>query len=157
MALDPQILFPSTNSLRQPWQLLQSVTLTMLSPRSQTIRSSLVLWQRLSVMTPTSSVFLVFAFKTILKVKVLVTQSCPTLCDPVDYSLSDYMEFYPWNSLGKDKAVGHHSLLQGIFSTQGLNQGLLHCRQILYHLSHQGRFQQLFSSVQLLCCCCCCC
>ena len=29
-------------------------------------------------------------------------------------------------------------LLQGIFSTQGSNPGLLHCRQILYHLSHQG-------------------
>ena len=33
---------------------------------------------------------------------------------------------------------GLHSLLQGIFSTQGSNLGLLHCRQILYHLSHQG-------------------
>ena len=32
-----------------------------------------------------------------------------------------------------------HSLLQGIFPTQGLNLGLPHCRQILYHLSHQGR------------------
>ena len=32
-----------------------------------------------------------------------------------------------------------HSLLQGIFPTQGLNLGLLHCRQILYHLSYQGR------------------
>ena len=31
-----------------------------------------------------------------------------------------------------------HSLLQGIFLTQGLNLGLLHCRQILYCLSHQG-------------------
>ena len=30
-----------------------------------------------------------------------------------------------------------HSLLQGIFPTQGLNPGLLHFRQILYHLSHQ--------------------
>ena len=30
-----------------------------------------------------------------------------------------------------------HSLLQGIFPTQGLNPGLLHCRQILYHLNHQ--------------------
>ena len=27
---------------------------------------------------------------------------------------------------------------QGIFLTQGSNSGLLHCRQILYHLSHQG-------------------
>ena len=32
---------------------------------------------------------------------------------------------------------GTHSLLQGIFLTQGLNPGLLHCRQILYCLSHQ--------------------
>ena len=31
-----------------------------------------------------------------------------------------------------------HSLLLEIFVTQGLNMGLLHCRQILYHLSHQG-------------------
>jgi len=31
-----------------------------------------------------------------------------------------------------------HSLLQGIFSTQVSNLGLLHCRQILYRLSHQG-------------------
>ena len=35
--------------------------------------------------------------------------------------------------------MGCHSLLQGIFLTQGLNLGLLHCQQILYHLSHQGR------------------
>ena len=31
-----------------------------------------------------------------------------------------------------------HSLLQGIFLTQESNLGLLHCGQILYHLSHQG-------------------
>ena len=34
--------------------------------------------------------------------------------------------------------MGCHVLLQGIFLTQGSNPGLLHCRQILYHLSHQG-------------------
>ena len=43
----------------------------------------------------------------------------------------------PWTSPGKNAGVGGHSLLQGIFSTQGLNLGVLHCRQILYHLSHQ--------------------
>ena len=32
--------------------------------------------------------------------------------------------------------MGCHSLLWGIFLTQGLNPGLLHCRPILYHLSH---------------------
>ena len=30
------------------------------------------------------------------------------------------------------------SFSRGIFSTQGSNPGLLHCRQMLYHLSHQG-------------------
>ena len=34
--------------------------------------------------------------------------------------------------------VGCHFLLQGIFLTQGSNPGLLHCRQSLYCLSHQG-------------------
>ena len=34
--------------------------------------------------------------------------------------------------------VGSLSLLQGIFPTQESNQGLLHCRQILYQLSYQG-------------------
>ena len=32
--------------------------------------------------------------------------------------------------------VGSCSFLQGIFPTQGSNPGLLHCRQVLYHLSH---------------------
>ena len=69
------------------------------------------------------------------KVKVLVTQSCPTLCNPMDCS-------WPGSSV--------HGILQarilervavsfsgGNFLTQGSNPGLLHCRQILYHLSHQ--------------------
>ena len=34
--------------------------------------------------------------------------------------------------------MSDHSLLQGIFPIQESNPGLLHCRQILYHLSHQG-------------------
>ena len=45
---------------------------------------------------------------------------------------------WPWNSPGKNAGVGSHSLLQGIFLIQGLNLGLLHCRQILYQLNYQG-------------------
>ena len=41
-------------------------------------------------------------------------------------------------SPGKNSGVGCHSLLQGIFPTQGSNPNLLYCRQILYCLSHQG-------------------
>ena len=44
----------------------------------------------------------------------------------------------PWNSPGQHAGVGSHSLLQGIFLTQGWNLGLLHCRHILYRLSQEG-------------------
>ena len=37
----------------------------------------------------------------------------------------------PWNCPSKNTEVGSHSLLQGMFPTQGSNPGLLHCRQIL--------------------------
>ena len=42
------------------------------------------------------------------------------------------------DSPGKNTGVGCPALLQGIFPTQGSNPGLPRCRQILYHLSHQG-------------------
>jgi len=42
------------------------------------------------------------------------------------------------DSPGKNTGVDCHTVLQGIFPTQGSNPGLPHCRQILYHLSHQG-------------------
>ena len=42
-----------------------------------------------------------------------------------------------WNSPGQNTGVGSRSLFQGIFPTQGLNPGLLHCRWILYQLSHK--------------------
>ena len=45
----------------------------------------------------------------------------------------------PWNFPGKHTGVSSHSLLQEIFPTQGSNPGRLHCKQILYYLSHQGR------------------
>ena len=44
----------------------------------------------------------------------------------------------PWKFPGKHAIVGFQFFIQGIFLTQGLNPGLLHCRQILYFLSHQG-------------------
>ena len=47
----------------------------------------------------------------------LVAQSCPTLCDPMDCSRL----LCPWDSSGKNTGMGCHSLLQGIFLTQGSN------------------------------------
>ena len=46
--------------------------------------------------------------------------------------------YSPWNSPGQNIEVGSLSLLQGIFPNQKSNPGLLHCRWILYQLSHQG-------------------
>ena len=63
-----------------------------------------------------------------IKVKVNVTLSCVTICDPMG----------PWNSPGQTTGMGSLSLLQGIFPTQRLNPHLLHCWWILYQLSHQG-------------------
>ena len=44
----------------------------------------------------------------------------------------------PWNISVRNTGVCCHSLLQRIFPTQGSNLGILHGRQILFHLSHQG-------------------
>ena len=53
-------------------------------------------------------------------------------------SLQPHRIYSPWNSPGPNPGVGSLSLLQKIFPTQGLNPGLLHCRQIFYQLSHKG-------------------
>ena len=52
----------------------------------------------------------------------------------------------PWDFPGKNAGVGCHFLLQRIFPTQGSNPRLLcllHCRKVLYPLSHQGSPQNL--------------
>ena len=59
-------------------------------------------------------------------------------CSVVSNSLRPHGLYSPWNSPGQNTGVGSHSLLQGIFPTQGSNPGLPHYRWILYHLSHQG-------------------
>ena len=66
----------------------------------------------------------------------LATQSCLTLCDPMDCD-------WPGSSVHGDSSskpagVGCHAFLQGIFPTQESNPGLLHCRRIPYPLSYQG-------------------
>ena len=119
---------------------------------------------------------LILVLKSVLLAKeeseVKVTQSCPTLCDPMDYTVHGILQArmlewvaYPFfrgssqpgieprspplqvDSLpgeppGKTKntGMGSLSLLQGIFLTQELNQGLLHSRQLLYQLNYQGRY-----------------
>ena len=65
---------------------------------------------------------------------VLVTQLCPALCDPMDCGL-------PGSSVHgilQARILEEVAIPQGIFPTQGSNPSFLHCRQILYSLSHQG-------------------
>ena len=52
-------------------------------------------------------------------------------------SLQTHGLYSPYNSPGQNTGVDSLSLLKGIFSTQGSNPGLLHCRQILYQLSQR--------------------
>ena len=59
-----------------------------------------------------------------MKVKVLVAQSCLTLCNPMDYDPLRLLT--AWDFPGKNPGVGCLSLLQGIFPTQQVNSGLLH-------------------------------
>jgi len=76
-------------------------------------------------------------------------QSCPTPCDPMDCSLGGS----PVHSPGKNTGVGCHFPLhwnQQRIAILGLqpqltmckfppqDPGLLHCRRILYQLSHRG-------------------
>ena len=58
-------------------------------------------------------------------------------CSAVFNSLRLHGLYSPWNSLGQNTGVGSLYLLQRFFITQGSNPDLLHCRWILYHLSHK--------------------
>ena len=72
----------------------------------------------------------------------------PTRCDPMDCSLPS--SSVCGDSPGKNTGVGCHTLFQQIFPTQGSNPGLLHCRQILYCLRHQG--SPIISDVSIFSC-----
>ena len=76
----------------------------------------------------------------------VLSQLCPTLCDPLDCSLPG--SSVHGDSPGKNTGGGCRALLQGVFPTQELNPGLPHCRCILYPLSHHrspGKTTELIS------------
>ena len=61
--------------------------------------------------------------------KVKVTQACPTLCDPMDYTVHGILQarILEWVAFPST----------GDLPTQVLNTGLPHCRWILHQLSHK--------------------
>ena len=70
---------------------------------------------------------------------MLISVSCSVVSDSLRlHGLQPARLLCLWNSPGRNAGVGCHFLLQGIFQIQGSIPGLPHCRQILYHLSHQG-------------------
>ena len=73
----------------------------------------------------------------LLEVKVR-KWSRSVVSDLCDHGLQPTRLHRPWDFPGKSTEVGCLFFLQGIFPTQGSNPGLLHCRQTLYPLSHQG-------------------
>ena len=62
---------------------------------------------------------------------VTVAQSCPTLCNLMHCTVDGILQarMLEWVAV---------PFSRGIFPTQGSNPGLLHCRQILYQLSHKS-------------------
>ena len=76
-------------------------------------------------------------WKTLLSFYSVCVLSCSVMSDSLQ-PMEPARLLCPWNSPGKNTGVGYRSLLWGIFLTQGLNPGFLHCRHILYRLSHQG-------------------
>ena len=81
-----------------------------------------------------------FCIKNIMKQKIVTLQlfSCLAVFDSLwPLGLQPSRLLCPWDSPGKKTGVGCYALLRGIFPTQGSNPGLLHCRGILYQLSHQ--------------------
>ena len=90
--------------------------------------------------------FLTF-YSASLNIVTFLCVSCSVVSDSVTPQTEAYQASLSMGFSGKNSGVGCHSLLQEIFPTQGLNLGLLHCRQIVYHLSHQRSSPVTFSLV----------
>ena len=73
-----------------------------------------------------------FYYKNFCTYMKVASKSCSVMYD----SLQPLGLYSLWNSSGQNTGMGSHSLLQGIFPTQGLKPGLIHCRQILYQLKY---------------------
>ena len=105
--------------------------------RSEVAQSCLTLCDPMDFSLPGSSVHGIFQARMLDWVAISFSRESES-CSVLSNSLQPRGLHSPWNSPGQNTEVGSLSLLQGIFPTQELNWGLLHCRQILYQLSHKG-------------------
>ena len=74
--------------------------------------------------------------------EVKVTQLCPTLCEPMDFTVHGILQarILEWVAF---------PFSRGIASTQQSNPGLPHCRRILHQLSHQGSYKHSLNFEQI--------
>ena len=79
-----------------------------------------------------------FSYNHYILVNHIITEMIRESHSVVFDFLQPHGLYSPWNSLGQNIGVGSLSLLQGIFPTQESNPFLLHCRCVLYQLSHKG-------------------
>ena len=104
-------------------------------PHPDTSRLLTFCWQELGLLTTSG-------LGNVVQLRGLESENacCAVISDSLwSHGLWPTRLLCPWNSPGKNTEVGCHALLQRIFPTQGWNLGLLHCRQILYHLTHQSQ------------------
>ena len=89
-------------------------------------------------------IWVVSIFLETIESETEVTQMCPTHSEwPHRWQPTRLLR--PWDFPGKSTGVGCCCLLYGTFLTQGLNPGLLHCRQTLYCLSHLDYYKHSYT------------
>ena len=95
-------------------------------------------WRNGAVLTCFSFPLAIWRWQYLLISSSLVDESESESRSVVSDFLRPQGLYSPWNSPGQNNRVGSFSFLQGIFPAQGSKPGLLHCRQILYQLSHSS-------------------
>ena len=96
--------------------------------------------------TADGSILIALVVTLVCAVLCLVAQLCPTLCGPMDLQPTRFL--CPWGFATQEYRSGFPRPPQ-IFPTQASNSGLLHCRWILYQLSHQGSHQGRYMTVYI--------
>ena len=99
-------------------------------------------WKRYGLFSPNlptqfrEELVFCFTFISLCVLSHTVVSNCSS-----PFTLQPTRLLCPWDLSGKNTGVGCHFLLQGILLTQGLNPHLLHCRYLLYLLSHLYKYQ----------------
>ena len=128
--------------------------------------TQLILSHKESFIAPNSLISIIFFSSTRLRTKAihfpsLIPSSSLSNLPKVKVKSLSHVQLFatPWTVAyqappsmefsRQENWSGCHFLLQGIFSTQGSNPGFPHCRQTLYHLSHQGSIDEFDKFIDL--------